>query len=325
MAEERTEGRTAEKLEEQIKERTEEKSEVPHEKIQKNSLVSRLWQASLTCLVVVGILSYQYASFLATNNFLIVSYLDIGQGDSILIRAPNGHELLIDGGPNNSIMGQLGAVMPFFDRSIDYILLTSPDKDHLAGFLDVINRYHVGTLIEGGAKSDSVIYSTLEKRVEEKGIKKILALAPETTIVLDPVRNIRFTVLFPDQDVSTWPSNDGSIIGRLTYGTVSFIFTGDAPQMVEQYLIRQDALAVTDILKIGHHGSRTSTAPAFVAKLEPAYAIISCGQDNSYGHPHPETLATLKAFGVKVLRTDQSGRITIKSNGRQYAVQSERN
>lgn len=129
-------------------------------------------------------------------------------------------------------------------------------------------------------------------------------------------------VLFPDRDVSGVSTNDGSIVGRLVYGKTSIMFTGDAPQNVEKYLTLLDSKNLkSDVLKVGHHGSRTSSSEEFVGFISPTYAVISDGKGNSYGHPHKETLATLEKFGVDILRTDQVGTIVMESDGEKVVLQ----
>jgi competence protein ComEC len=130
---------------------------------------------------------------------------------------------------------------------------------------------------------------------------------------------VHFDILFPDRDVSNWTSNDGSIIGRLVYGKTSVMFTGDATQKTEGYILGQNLKS--DILKVGHHGSRTSTSDAFVSAVTPDYAVISDGKDNKYGHPHQETLDTLNKHGIKILRTDLLGTIILDSNGEKFQVE----
>ncbi len=249
------------------------------------------------------------------GNTLTIAFLDIGQGDAIYIEAPNGNQMLIDGGPPKAVLGALRAVMPFYDRSVDMILVTNPDADHMAGFIDVMNTYRVGGLVEPGTKSPSATYATLEQTAVEKKVPKSLARRGET-IWLDKKHGVGFRILFPDQDVSDWKTNDGSIVGKLFYGNTSVMFTGDSPQAIEKYLIYRDGKNLqSDVLKVGHHGSRTSTSPEFVGLVSPTYAAISDGKGNSYGHPHKETLDTLNQFGVKIFRTDQMGTIVTKSDG----------
>ncbi|MES2087735.1 MAG: ComEC/Rec2 family competence protein [Patescibacteria group bacterium] len=241
--------------------------------------------------------------------------LDIGQGDAIFIEAPNGNQMLIDGGPPKTVLSALRKVMPFYDRSIDMLMVTNPDADHMAGFIDVLKSFKVGEVIEPGTNSPSATYAELERTIKEKKVPQVVARRGEI-IWLDKKAGVGFYVLFPDRDILGLATNDGSIVGRLVYGNTSVMFTGDSPSNIEHYLVALDGEKLkSDVLKVGHHGSRTSTSEEFVGVVDPTMAIISDGKDNKYGHPHQETLDTLEKFGVKVFRTDQVGTIILKSDG----------
>ncbi|MEK7574881.1 MAG: ComEC/Rec2 family competence protein [Patescibacteria group bacterium] len=246
---------------------------------------------------------------------LTIAMLDIGQGDAIYIEAPNGNQMLIDGGPPKAVLSALRKVMPFYDRSIDMLMVTNPDMDHIGGFVDVLNSFNVKQVVEPGTKNVSAAYAALEKSVTDEPAEKILVHRGQI-IWLDKKHGVGFQVLFPDRDVSGLGTNDGSIIGRLVYGDTSIMFTGDSPQKIEKYLVSLDGLKLdSDVLKVGHHGSRTSTSEEFVGFVSPDYAIISNAKGNSYGHPHRETLDTLGKFDIKTLRTDQVGTIIFTSDG----------
>lgn len=254
------------------------------------------------------------------SRILKVAILDIGQGDAIFIEAPNGNQMLIDGGPPKNILSALKDVMPFYDRSIDVVMVTNPDQDHIGGFIDVLNSYKVGEILEPGTDSPSATYSELERIVSYKKIEREVVNRGEV-IWLDREHGVHFDVLFPDRDVLGLATNDGSIVGRLVYGATSVMFTGDSPSNIEHYLARLDGKNLkSDVLKVGHHGSRTSTSEEFVGLVDPKIAVISDGKGNKYGHPHKETLDTLEKFGVKVLRTDLVGAVILESDGENLVV-----
>ena len=244
---------------------------------------------------------------------LTVAMLDIGQGDGIFIESPTGIQVMIDGGPNGGVLRELGRVMPFYDRSLDLLIVSNPDKDHFGGFLDILRAYRVGAVMEPGTVGASAEYKGLEELIQKEPAPRILAARGEKVhlgggAVLE--------ILFPDRDVSGVSTNDGSIIARLSYGETSILFTGDAPQNIEHYLVSLDGTRLkSDVLKVGHHGSRTSTSVEFVGVIAPSMAIISDGKSNSYGHPHQETLDTLAQFSVPVHRTDLEGTIILQSDG----------
>ena len=253
------------------------------------------------------------------KGMMTVAFLDIGQGDAIFIESPNGNQMLIDGGPpSGALSREIGKLMPFYDRSVDMIMVSNPDKDHLGGFVDLVNSYNVASVIEPGTVGASSEARALDKEIKGKKIRYFPARRGEKIILGG---GAYFEVLFPDRDVSSVSTNDGSIVGRLVYGKTSIMFTGDAPQNVEKYLVALDGTHLkSDVLKTGHHGSHTSSSEEFVGFISPTYAVISDGKGNSYGHPHKETLATLEKFGVKVLRTDQVGTVVMKSDGEKVVL-----
>ncbi len=263
--------------------------------------------------------------------------MNIGQGDAIYIEAPNGNQVVVDGGPDAKILHELGALMPWYDKSIDMLVITNPDKDHIAGFVDVLKRFSVKYLLEPGTENGSLVNNEVERLAKADGVKEMLARRG-MQIFLDENAGVKLIILFPDRDVSKETSNDGSIVMRLTYGDTEVMLTGDATQKVESHLLSlassfsnptasptsptdlPDLRLESDILKVGHHGSRTSTSEAFVRAVAPRFAAISCGLDNKYGHPHQETLDTLSSANppIKIFRTDQDGTIIFKSDGKSF-------
>jgi competence protein ComEC len=249
------------------------------------------------------------------NRGLTFAMLDVGQGDALFVESPTGTQILIDGGPPRKILGQLARVMSPFDHTIDSIVITNPDQDHLGGFADVLKNYKVGVVFEPGTFNDSKVYQNLEAEIKNKNIPKILA---KHGMRLDLGGDVLIDILFPDRDVFDWASNDGSIVAKLTYGNTSVMLNGDATTKTEKIILGEyskTALAST-ILKVGHHGSRTSSSADFVQAVAPTYALISDGKDNKYGHPHQDTLDTLASVGAKIFRTDLLGTIVMKSDGK---------
>ena len=237
--------------------------------------------------------------------------LDVGQGDALFIESPTGTQILVDGGPPNKILGSLKKVMSPFDRSIDAVIITNPDEDHIGGLQDILKFYKVGKVFESGAWSDSKIYQNLEKEISDKKIPDILA---KKGMRLDMGGGAVINILFPDRDVVDWPTNDGSVVARLSYGNTSFMLTGDAPIKTERLILEKNSTKElqSDFLKLGHHGSRTSTSKEFLEAVRPQYALISAGLKNKYGHPHQEILDLLNDFSMKIFRTDEIGTIIIK-------------
>ena len=274
------------------------------------------WSVALCVAVAIT-----YSNEMITQP-LKVSYLNIGQGDSVLIQTPDNHSLMIDGGPPTAnILSEVGAVMPFYRNHIDAILATHPDQDHIGGLPAVIGRYSPNLFLWSGVHSGTWSDVKLSDKVNESpGKNKMISLLVRRgmKIVLDRKNNITLDIKFPDRDTSTWikKTNDASIVARLAYGSTSFLYTGDSPSNVEHYLISKNWIEPTDVLKVGHHGSKNSTSDEFVKALSPAYGVISVGAQNRYGHPTKEVLDILQNNHVKIFRTDQDGRVTIESDGK---------
>lgn len=244
---------------------------------------------------------------------LKVSFLDIGQGDAIFIESPTHKRLLLDGGPNKSVLSELGKAMPFGAKNIDVMMESHPDRDHIGGLPEVLDRYNVGIFLEPGVESDNTIDDALHARVKEQNIPDILA---RRGMVINFGDGAKLLILFPNQDVSRWETNDASIVAKLVYGDTSFLLTGDSPIKAENILLKLDPnILDSDVLKAGHHGSRTSTSLPYAEAVSPTYAIISAGKNNSYGHPHKETLDILQKVGAQILSTIDKGTIKFETDG----------
>jgi len=246
---------------------------------------------------------------------LTFAMLDVGQGDGLFVESSTGTQIMFDVGPARKILGPLSRVMSPFDKSIDAIIITNPDVDHIGSFLDILKNYKVGVIFESGALTDSKTYQNLKEEIKKKNIPNILA---KKGMRLDIGGGAFIDILFPDRDVSAWATNEGSVVARLSYGKTSIMLTGDATAKTEKIILGENSPAElqSTILKVGHHGSRTSTSFSFAKAVSPTYSLISDGKDNSYGHPHQETLDTLAQLGAKIFRTDLLGTIIMKSDGK---------
>jgi len=252
----------------------------------------------------------------SNNDYLKVVFLDVGQGDSIYIEAPNGKQMLIDGGPDAKLLSSLAEVMPFTDRSIDMIIATHPDMDHIGGFPLLIDNYKITSIIENETVVSSQVLSSLEEKISKKKINKIIALRG-MHIIIDEKKNIYLDILFPDRDVSNFESNDASIVGKLVYGSNSFMFTGDANLYTENLIEwnEKESTLHSDVLKLAHHGARSSSSILWLEKVNPSIAIVSAGKNNNYGHPHKELLDRLSSLHIPYLSTSEKGNIIFKSDG----------
>ncbi|HEX2792758.1 MAG TPA: ComEC/Rec2 family competence protein [Candidatus Paceibacterota bacterium] len=246
---------------------------------------------------------------------LTVSVLDIGQGDAILVEGPTGRQMLIDGGKDRKVLRELPRALPLLDRTLDLVVATHPDADHIGGLADIFARYRVGTYLKSSVIHESSATDRLDAASsQERGLATVVARAG---MRIHLGGGAYADVLFPDRDMPDAETNAASIVMRIAYGETSFMLTGDAPSEVEAYLIQrygEDALD-SDVLKAGHHGLRTSTSPAWLAAVTPDLAVISAGRGNSYGHPHQEVLDRLRLAGVPFLSTQTAGTITLISDG----------
>ncbi|MCH7828339.1 MBL fold metallo-hydrolase [Patescibacteria group bacterium] len=240
---------------------------------------------------------------------LELAFFDVGQGDAIFFETPQGHQVLIDGGPDAKVLLRLGEVMPFWDKTIDLVVLTHPDADHVAGLVNVLLSYEVKNVLWTGKRKDTKVFKAFEKALKKEGTQEILAKAGQR-IVFEGSEAV-LEILYPEQgiDIQKEKSNETSIIARLVYGEHEVLLLGDTTKKIEKRVVKAESELVADILKIAHHGSKTSTARELLGAVGPSTAIISVGKDNRFGHPHPEVLANLAEYGIKVRRTDQEGTI----------------
>jgi competence protein ComEC len=251
------------------------------------------------------------------HGVLTVAFLDVGQGDAIYIEAPNGNQMLIDGGPDRKVLSSLSKVMPFYDRSLDMVMATHPDADHVGGLSPVLAAYDVASVIEPFATTSrhTPQYDAFVVREASEGSQHIAARRGER-VILSP--GVYLEILFPDRDVeNNTDTNYESIVARLVYGNTSFLFTGDAPKDIEEYLAALDGQSLhSNVLKVAHHGSKNSASDLFLGFTNPDYAVISVGKNNRYGHPNKEVLDELDKFKIKTLRTDEEGTIVMQSDGK---------
>ncbi|MDP2676812.1 MAG: ComEC/Rec2 family competence protein [bacterium] len=258
------------------------------------------------------------AAFLIWNSIIVsgqdaimeVSFLDVGQGDAIFIETPDGTQMLIDGGPNKKVLSELGDILPFSDRSIDVVMATHSDQDHIGGLIDVLERYDVGTIIESGFVGETGVYAEWVRARDGEDADIVFAKRG-MRVQLDT--HVFFDILWPQHVEGLKNPNDASIVGKLIYGDTCFIMTGDAERNSEMRLLYDDIDC--EVLKVGHHGSKTSTSDAFVRAVSPAIAIISAGKENRYGHPHQIILNVLEKAGAEIFRTDIDKTIILHSNG----------
>lgn len=243
------------------------------------------------------------------NDELRVSFIDVGQGDSEFIELPNGETMLIDAGTNETGKNVVDYIKSLGYTSINYVVGTHPHEDHIGGLDDVIKTFDIGSIYMPKITADTKTFEDVLDAAESKNL--MINTAKSGVSIMD-TEDLSVKFLAPTLD-SYENTNDYSAVVKVVYGDTSYLFTGDAEEFSES-LITDDVNA--DVLKVGHHGSSTSTSTEFLKKVSPSSAVISCGKDNSYGHPHSETLQKLADMGTAVYRTDELGTIVSVSDGK---------
>ena len=266
----------------------------------------------LLCVLTVGTIEIwaKELSDSSGGSVLEVAFLNVGQGDSIYIRDVSGNDILIDGGKDSSAVRELEKVMKKGDRDLDMVIATHSDSDHIGGIDDILSRYHVNLFAETGHDSDTQGDDILRLRVEEKEVPRILL---SRGMVID-LGEATLTILSPEKDIPYQDTNTSSVIALLEYKNLHFLFTGDAPSAIEEVLLREGLLRDVDVVKLGHHGSRTSSSQNFLDAITPEYAIVSAGKDNSYGHPHAEVISRVEKSGARILNTYE-GTLVFETDG----------
>lgn len=238
-----------------------------------------------------------------------VHFLDVGQGDSTLITC-DGHAMLIDAGDDTKGTAIQNYLKKQNIKSLDYLILTHPDADHIGGAPVIITKFDIAKVFVSNFEKDNKTYRKLIQALDDKRLK---AITPAVNSKYS-LGTAEFTILAPNDTYDT--PNDSSIALLLKNGQNTFLFTGDAEEDAEKDILSTGIDISADVYQVGHHGSKSSTSRNFLRTVNPSYAVISCGEGNSYGHPHAETLNTLRTNGVAVYRTDEEGAIIATSDGK---------
>lgn len=279
--------------------------------------------------ILVGLGLILIIQTLSLGNLRLI-FCDVGQGDGMLIITPGGKQIVVDGGPGNKILDCLSAKMPFWDRTIEMIVLTHPQKDHMEGLIEVLARYQVKIVATTGTKSESELFQAWHGAVLAEHAK---VYQPKAGDIVKFKSNRGSTpnmkILWPAQgDLDVWRSNppvggppkdlnESSIVTRFEYGQICAYLTGDIPKEILETLIDRPC----QLLKISHHGSKTGTNPRILEQVRPAIAVIQVGK-NSFGHPTKEVLEMLTSKGVKILRNDLEGSIEFKTDGKTLSIKN---
>ena len=253
------------------------------------------------------ILSILLFSILRDSNKLQLHFLNIGQGDAILIRTPEGQNILIDGGPDNKLLAEIGKVLPWGEREIDYLVISHYHADHMMGFIEVLNKYKVRNVLVGAHLPDDFLYRVWVDKLEEKNIKPTIVKAGEQFIVSE---DLIWQIILADSYNKDY--NENSVVMRLSYKDQDFLFTGDLGAEGEERILASGMDISAEYLKVGHHGSRYSSSEAFLQAVQPKICIISSGIDNTHGHPHKEAVERLKDAGCQIKDTQDLGLISFE-------------
>ena len=277
-----------------------------------------LMGGSVLTLVLLGLATTQLP-----DGRLHVAFLDVGQGDAILITTPRGQQVLVDGGPSPSALtAALGSQMPFWDRSLDLVVMTHPDADHITGLVPVLERFQVGAWADSGRSDSDRLYEQCLTRLDAQKLQPVALTAGDRFDLGD---GIRLEVLHPAADVWATDANDDSVVLRLTWHQASFLLTGDVATTGEQAILASGQPLDATVLKVAHHGSNGSTGAPFLAAVQPQFAVLSVGADNRYGHPAPELLQRLtEQDSLTILRTDHHGTVEFVTDGQRLWIQTER-
>jgi len=252
------------------------------------------------------------------NGKLSVYFLDVGQGDSSLIIFGN-KTILIDAGEMDMGDRVVNDLKSLGVTRIDLLVATHPHSDHIGGMLKVLDNFTVGQVLDSGMPHTSVIYERFLEKIDKENIPYKIAVQGDR---IDLDHALRIVVLSPPAQRFGDDLNTNSVMLRISYGTINFLFTGDAGSEAETALLKSGYAPDAQILKVGHHGSMYSSSPAFIARVHPEIAIISLGRDNPYGHPHKQAVDILTEAGATIYRTDRDGTILVRSDGISYMVKT---
>lgn len=249
--------------------------------------------------------------------------MDVGQGDSILIQTPSGHDMLIDGGASDRVLENISSKMNYFDRHIDIVIATHADSDHVTGLIPVLQKYTVGHILTSPRKGDTDVFEELEKHIASEGAEVHVAEGGDG---IDFGDGVVVKVLYPEKNFLPRgrETNDASVVVLINYSDQSILLTGDLSSVYESRLLEEGLPRNITIYKAGHHGSKYSSGEQLLSYIKPKYAVISAGKDNRYGHPNEETLNRLKTYGEVTLSTIEQGVITFFLDGKTVEVETSK-
>jgi len=272
----------------------------------------------LLCLSVFAFSTHSAAS--QKDGLLKIYFFNVGQGDSIFIETPSGHQILIDGGPGGKVLSKLGGVMPFYDKNINLVVMTHPDADHASGLVEVLEKYEVENVVFSDIESEKALYLAWKELVEKEGANII---DPILGKIIDLGDGVILHIIYPSESLTGQrfdKTNNNSIVAMLDYKDLEVLLTGDIEVKGERAILIEGVDVDADILKIAHHGSKTSSMEEFLSAVSPEVAVIQVGAENRYSHPTEEVLKRLDDFGIKYYRNDLDGDIKITSDGNSFII-----
>ena len=291
----------------------------------------RFFWLILSIIIILAGATLAYYLFSPARG-LEVDFLDVGQGDAILIKTPAGQNILIDGGPDKTVLRRLAENLPWFDRQLDLVILTHPDDDHAAGLAAAAGRFKIKKFVYTALADESPGYTALLDEIKKQKIAAVIIDRPQI-INFDQsgsagsLQAARLEILSPVKTLAGQAPkniNDSSIVSRLVYGETAVLLTGDIETGAEEELLANDAPVAARAIKISHHGSDNGTGEAFLSVASPGIAIISVGADNTFGHPSRRVLKRLERAGAKIYRTDQDGTVKLFSDGKTLNTKTEK-
>jgi competence protein ComEC len=273
-----------------------------------------IYSSIFILLALLALFIYDQVRF--GDQSLHVVFCDVGQGDAVYIRTPQGKDILIDGGPDNSILLCLSENMPFWDKSLDLVILTHPDADHYTGLIPVAREYNVSSFATSYAPPDTPGLVRIKTALSEQGVSVRFVCQGDRFRFPD---GVSLEIAWPKTcSIASTDKNDNSVVAVLRYQEFEVLLTGDAEENIGDFY--QDSVGDIDILKIPHHGSKDGVDEDYLKAVRPEVAVVSAGEKNRFGHPAREILDLLEREEVKIFRTDKQGNIHIKSNGSTYSI-----
>ncbi|MCW1930527.1 MAG: MBL fold metallo-hydrolase [Candidatus Kerfeldbacteria bacterium] len=276
----------------------------------------------LCCTTMYGLAMHWHTT--RSPQRMTVTMLDIGQGDALYVRFGDGSDMLIDASPDRSVLTELAEVMPWWDRTIDTLILTHPDSDHIAGAHAVMQQYTIGRIFDCGLRDKHT--ETVKRVYDDIREQDISLQSVYAGDQFDIPSGEQIHILSPKALVpqSEKDSNSCSLVFTISDQNATVLFTGDAPAEIEEQLVTRDSTILdVDVLKVAHHGSNTSSVQSFLDAVTPSIALISVGEHNSYHHPHPSVISRLKKTGAQIFSTVDDGRVRCVSTGEMFECRGE--